>query len=244
MSDLVDVIRGVVRQELERTQGVAVGRVTALHLGSGAYACDVLLLRSETTLQQVPIATSCIGAAAPPVVGELVLLAFEQGDLQHPLVIGRLYGSEQPAATDLAEGRVQLALPFASAEGAVEPADQITALVTTDTPSVALALGEAITLSADTEQLTLTVGEKLTLRLDVASGDLSLETEGQLELSAADVTISPRGKLEAKADGAVSLQAGADCELKGSAGLTLDGGPQAQLKGGMISIKGMTQFSS
>ena len=58
------------------------------------YGCDVRLKNSGLLLKRVPIATGHIGTAAIPNIGDLVLLAFDKGDVNQPIVIGRLYNDE------------------------------------------------------------------------------------------------------------------------------------------------------
>ena len=48
-------------------------------------------------IAQVPIAVSHIGVAAPPRVGDLVLVEFLDLDLQQPLVTGRFYHDQERA---------------------------------------------------------------------------------------------------------------------------------------------------
>ena len=45
-------------------------------------------------LKQVPITTGHIGTAAIPNIDDLVLLTFDKGDVNQPIVIGRLYNDE------------------------------------------------------------------------------------------------------------------------------------------------------
>ena len=59
------------------------------------YACSVKLKnRDDLELRQVPVATPHIGWANIPNIGDLVLLTFIGGDLNAPVIIGRLYNDE------------------------------------------------------------------------------------------------------------------------------------------------------
>ena len=58
------------------------------------YECNVRMKNTEMELRKVPIATQCIGLVGVPRVGDLVLVVFVNGDINAPIVIGRLYNDE------------------------------------------------------------------------------------------------------------------------------------------------------
>ncbi len=97
MSELVNVIQQIVHNELRqvRVTELAVVEPSGLHPHAGDsdkdnYACDVRLKNSGLVLKQVPVATGRIGTAAIPNEGDLVLLTFDHGDVNQPMIIGRL----------------------------------------------------------------------------------------------------------------------------------------------------------
>src|SRR5207247_11099594 len=96
MSTIVSTIQEIVRQELRSGRAVALGLVEAVfpHATGGDgdnYGCDVRLKNSGLVLRRVPVATGHVGTVAIPNVGDLVLVAFDKGDVNQPIVIGRLY---------------------------------------------------------------------------------------------------------------------------------------------------------
>src|SRR4051794_38859673 len=96
MTSIVGTIQEIVRHELRRIRIMELGLVEAVypHRASGDddnYGCDVRVKDSGLLLRRVPVATGHIGTAAIPNVGDLVLLAFDGGDVNQPIIIGRLY---------------------------------------------------------------------------------------------------------------------------------------------------------
>ncbi len=99
MSDLIDVIRRVVQQELAQQRGSLLGVVTAVFPhedkdDDNNYEADVRLKHEDLELRKVPIAVGHIGIAAPPRVDDLVLVQFVNGDLNQPLILGRFYHAD------------------------------------------------------------------------------------------------------------------------------------------------------
>ena len=99
MSTIVSTLQEIVRQELRGIRVADLGLVEEVYPhkdGSDAdnYACDVRLKNSGLLLKRVPVATGHIGTVAIPNKGDLVLLTFEKGDVNQPIIIGRLYNDD------------------------------------------------------------------------------------------------------------------------------------------------------
>jgi phage baseplate assembly protein gpV len=102
MNELMDLVRRAVREELALHRGPQLATVTALSAhesddDTNNYECDVRLKHDGLELPKVPIAVPHIGIAAPPRVGDLVLLSFLDHDIQQPLVTGRFYHDQERA---------------------------------------------------------------------------------------------------------------------------------------------------
>lgn len=98
---LLDIVRRVVAQELQRARGSQLGVVTAVHAHTEAsdgnnFEADLKLKHTDLELLRVPIAVTHMGAAAPPRVGDLVLVQFLDGDLNQPVIAGRFYHADDP----------------------------------------------------------------------------------------------------------------------------------------------------
>jgi phage baseplate assembly protein gpV len=96
MNALLDLVRRTVREELASRRGPQLATVTALVAHESAddsanYEVDVRLKHDGLELPKVPVAVPHIGVAAPPRVGDLVLVSFLDHDIQQPLVTGRFY---------------------------------------------------------------------------------------------------------------------------------------------------------
>lgn len=102
MSGIIDIVRRVVEEELSRTRVSLLGVVTSVFPHETAddennYEVGVKLKHEGLELRRVPLAVPHVGVAAPPRAGDLVLVQFVNGDLNQPVVIGRLYhANERP----------------------------------------------------------------------------------------------------------------------------------------------------
>jgi uncharacterized protein involved in type VI secretion and phage assembly len=100
MSRIIELIRRVVQQELARNRGSLLGVVTTVYPHEAAddennYEANVRLKHEDLELRRVPIAVGHVGVAAPPRVGDLVLVQFLNGDSNQPVVTGRFYHADE-----------------------------------------------------------------------------------------------------------------------------------------------------
>jgi len=96
MSRIIEIIRRVVQQELARHRSSLLGVVTEISPHESEddennYEVNVRLKHEELELRRAPIAVGHIGIAAPPKVGDLVLVQFINGDVNQPVITGRFY---------------------------------------------------------------------------------------------------------------------------------------------------------
>jgi phage baseplate assembly protein gpV len=96
---IVEIIRRVVLEELARNRGSLLGVVTTVYPHEAEddennYEANVRLKHEDLELRRVPIAVGHVGVAAPPRVGDLVLVQFLNGDSNQPLVTGRFYHAD------------------------------------------------------------------------------------------------------------------------------------------------------
>jgi phage baseplate assembly protein gpV len=99
VSRIVEIIRCVVLEELARNRGSLLGVVTTVYPHEAEddennYEANVRLKHEDLELRRVPIAVGHVGVAAPPRVGDLVLVQFLNGDSNQPLVTGRFYHAD------------------------------------------------------------------------------------------------------------------------------------------------------
>lgn len=267
MSTLVGTLQEIIRHELRGLRVAELGVVEAVqpHADAGDhdnYGCDVRLKNSGLLLKRVPVVTGHIGTAAIPNVGDLVLLAFDKGDVNQPLLVGRLYNDrDRPPLNHPDEVIFRLPLQEAdekTIKGAIrnhqdqsppreiifEMPPKITVRITDGTVRATAGQTEMKLDqpgSGNGGTVTVMAGRtKITMNQD---GDVTVEAAGAMTLKAErDLTLEG---LNVKLKGQVNadVEAGAQATLKGNAGATVDGGATATLQGALVSVKGMTSFS-
>jgi phage baseplate assembly protein gpV len=223
MSDMVDIIRAIVRDEMARRRSPELGLVTAVQPrdadgSDNNHQVNVRLRASGVELQRVPVAASRLGLSLLPKVDDQVLVVFANDDINAPVVVGSVYDETVQPPVGKAEEVVYM--PTDADDSAIRRLH------------VELANGCALTLFDD--HLTVKLGStELTLNQD---GDVQLDSAGKVAIKgSADITIEASGNLELKAQGSVKVSAGASLELQGSA--------SAKLAGPSVTLAGNTQFS-
>jgi len=118
MDSIVSVMKKIAEQEAQKIYTTELGIVTAVfpHASDSDkdnYQCSVKLKYkkqpdgSDFELRKVPLLTPHIGLANIPRVDELVVLAFIGGNINAPVILGRLYNDEdRPPKND--KGQVVL----------------------------------------------------------------------------------------------------------------------------------------
>lgn len=266
MSTIVSTIQEIVRQELRRVRVTELGSVEAVYPHSADsdddnYGCDVRLKNSGLLLKRVPIATGHIGTVAIPNIGDLVLLTFDKGDVNQPLIIGRLYNDEdRPPLNNPDE--VIFRLPLAEADDKtlkaairniqantppreilVEMPPKITVRITDGTVRAIAGKTEMTLDQPDGSGGTVTVvagRTKITMNQD---GDLTVEAAGAMTLKATrDLTLEGQNVV-IKGRMKTDIEAGTQSTVKANMGATVEGGLSTTLQGVNVSIKGLTSFS-
>jgi len=204
---LYESIARIARHEAAGRAIAAVGKVTEIFPADGGtldHAVSVELRDSRLLLPRVPVAVGVLGFAAIPAVGDLVVVAFMDGDVNAPVVLGRLYHPDLDPPTH-ADGQVVLALP---ADGSPKVKLQIVP----DKPSLLLTLPGDVAVECVEDRteiragdLKVTVdgsgggraeiaagGSKITLKKD---GDITLTTSGTFKIDAGVVDISGSTKI-------------------------------------------------
>ncbi|MFE8599101.1 phage baseplate assembly protein V [Archangium violaceum] len=178
MSDLVTIIRAIIREELKSLRLGDVGVVTSAfpHAEGDAHnhECNVKLREGELELRNVPIATSHIGMVSAPNPGDLVLISYVNGDPQRPIVVGRLYSDERnPPVHAADEWRVE------------SPLQGKTSLAIDKDQSVVVTAGKTI--------LTLKQDDVVSIQ---GPSDLKIEVDGNVQVKCADCTVDASGNID------------------------------------------------
>ena len=261
MSTLIPTLQAIIQQELRSLRITEIGLVEAVYPHStdnddDNYGCDVRLKNSGLLLKRVPIATGHIGTVAIPNIGDLVLLAFDRGDVNQPIVIGRLYNDEdRPPLNNPDEVIFRLPLDESdektikaairnieandpSREMLVEMPPKITLQVNDDSVS-AIAGKTEMRLNqpgSSGGKVTVMAGRtKITMNQD---GDLTIEAAGAMTLKAnRDLTLEGQNvKINSQMN--TEIEAQLKAEIKASVGATIDGGVSTTVQGITTAIKG------
>jgi hypothetical protein len=222
MSDVIDVLRALVRDELSRQRPTALGKVTQVFPkdsddSSNNHQVNVRLHASGLELQRVPVVCSRIGWSTLPREGDLMLITFVGGDLNAPVALGCLY-DDQAHPPQAAQDEVVYQPPDAAQSGVRRF-------------YIELPSGTKVTLDDDVLKIeagetTLSVGR---------DGDVELKAKGNIHLTAdGDIQIDAQGDLKLSAQGNVSIS-GMSSKFEGQT--------EAKISGPQLSFAGMTQFS-
>ncbi|MGC4084801.1 MAG: phage baseplate assembly protein V [Vicinamibacterales bacterium] len=215
MQPLLDVVQQVARAEGRGRPFVSFGVVKSVHeaTGDADYACTVALRDSGLVLPRVPIATGVIGAVALPNIGDLVTVAFIEGDFHNPIVIGRLYHRDVAVPTHK-PGEAVVSLPGG------ETADDKRLELRVTTP------GDG------TRTLALTLDGSVKVELVVDDHSIRLQAQDAL------VEVKQSGG----SDGEVRIEVGqAKASFKQSGDVTIETTGNLTLKGNKVDISGDTQ---
>lgn len=214
---VISLIQTIVREELRRQHVGELGVVTSVfpHSDNGDrdnYECNVQLKGSGLELRKVPVATPIVGSAAIPNVEDLVLVTFINGDINQPIVVGRLYNDQQrpPANTS---NEIIYHLPLDAKDDA--------------------ALKLAVRSGGDhnpARQIEVVMGSKLTITLTDDDPLVSVETEQ------ANVQIAANGNITLESKNKVEIKAAGGLDIKSDASLNIEAGGPMKLKGATIDL--------
>ena len=197
---LFETIRRIVQDELGRTRAAELAIVQEQHphaeeSDKDNYGCTVRLRDSGTVLKQVPVATQRIGGVSIPAVGELVLVQFVDGDINAPIITGRLYNDEdRPPVSE--DGQAVLHLPL----GAQDSDAVHVELHSGDRREIAVKLGDGISVNVVDDDPVVKVnvdGGKLALQVD-RDGAVTLESQGNVQLKGNEISIEAQSQLNLK----------------------------------------------
>jgi hypothetical protein len=178
MSDLMHVLRAVIREELRALRLGDIAVVTAImpHAADDHhnYECNVKLRELDLELRNVPMATPHIGMVSAPREGDLVLLSYVGGDVNRPIVVGRLYsdGAAPPVhAAD--EWRVEAPLAGKT--------------------SLAIDKDHSVVITAGKNIITIKQDDVIEIS---GEADLKLEVKGDVQIKCSNAKIDASGDID------------------------------------------------
>ena len=146
-----------------------------------------------------PMAGSGRGAYFLPEVGDEVLVAFDNGDMRHPFVLGGLWnGQDVPPETNtdgnndrrVVRSRKGHELLFDDGDRGV----------------VDLKLNDGRHLRLDDDAVTLEDGKGNTIKIESNSGALTIESVASIKIKSQQIAIEAGATLELKASGTLTIQ--------------------------------------
>lgn len=204
---LFETIQRIVQEELRKIRTAELGIIQEQHPHASDsdkdnYACTVQLRDSGIVLKQVPVATSRIGSASIPAVGDLVLVQFINGDINAPIITGSLYNDEdRPPVND--DGQAILHLPLGAGDSDAVHIE----LHSGDRREIVVQLGSGISVNIrdDDPAVELDVdGGKAALKID-RDGAITLTSDGGINIESNEINIKATGQLNLKGDAAVNI---------------------------------------
>jgi phage baseplate assembly protein gpV len=265
MSTIINTLQEIIRQELRGIRVAELGLVEKVfpHKDSSDddnFACDVRLKDSGLLLKRVPVATGHIGTAAIPNIGDLVLLTFENGDINQPIIIGRLYNDDDRPPTNKPD-EVIFRLPLEKGDNESILASIKNHADQSPPREVLLQMPPKLTVQITDGTVTATAG-KTEMKLDNPNagggkvtvfaggtkiemnqdgdvkievmGSMSIKANGNLDMEATNISIKANANVDVKANAKATVKAGAVLDLQASAAATL--------QGAVVNIKGVTNF--
>jgi len=247
MDSIVGVMQKVAEHEARKIYTTELGEVTAVfpHAADSDkdnYQCTVKLKNKKQPdgkdfeLRKVPVATQHMGLVHIPNVGDLVLVSFIGGNLNAPVIIGRLYNDQDlPPLNNEKEFLLQHTLT----EGGSFKIDQVGAIILTSKND------KNILTVADDTDITL-VNEKC--QIVMKSGDITIANEQcTIEVKGGSVTVDNGTCKILVEGGGITLDAATNkVSVKGNGNITLDAGPSnvsIVSRGGSITVGDATTLS-
>ena len=236
---IVETMRVITQRELQKLHLPTLGVVTSIFSHSSAsdkdnYECNVRLKNTELELRKVPIATQCIGLVGIPRVGDLVIIVFVNGDVNAPIIVGRLYNDEDRPPLNSAEEIVY-----------VPPYEE-----NPEVRRIYLEFPNGMIFRITDEQVDIKAGDtKVIVSRDgdvfieskanvnvKADGDTTFESKGKMTILGSSVKIESEKDLNLKSGSEMKMNSGASAEFKSSAEMSVEASANMKIKGATVNI--------
>lgn len=215
---MVEVIRKIVEAEIRKIHVAELGVVTSIfpHASDSDkdnYECNVKLKNTGLELQKVPVATQHIGLAHIPKVDEMVLVTFLNGDINAPIMIGRMYTAEdRPPAND---GEEIIYIPPYSENADLRRAH--------------MELPSGIILSVTDDIVNVEAG-KTTLKIN-RDGNIEVESNDKISITASGEMTFTADKITIESKQDMNIKAGANATIQGESGVKMESSAAMEIKG-------------
>ena len=236
---IIGNMKAVAQKEIKKLRMPELGIITSVFPHSSAsdkdnYECNLRLKNRNLELRKVQIATQSIGLVDPPAVGDLVLVEFINGDINAPVVIGRLYNEkDRPPVNKLEE--VVYIPPYKE---------------NPDVRRIYLEFPGGINLKITDAEVTVNAGETRVIvqrdgdvvveakgNINVKSkGDTLIKSDGDLSISASNIKINSEKELSIKSGKDMKLESDSNTEIKSTSQIKVEASADVTIKGQMVNI--------
>ncbi len=238
MSNMLDIMQQVAEKESKPFMITELGIVKAAYPHSDEgdnnnYQCDVELKNRRTDdgspllLKMVPVTVPYMGWTCIPNENDLVVVNFIGGDINAPIITGRLYNDEdRPPVNNETEFQIQHSLE----EGGTfkMDADGVITLTSKSTENVVTVNDDLVSIS--NEEVSLTVDFSNETVSIISTKDIELKADNKISFEAKEMTIKTddsvkleTNELSMKTQAATKIEAGSSMDIKSSAAMKLKG---------------------
>lgn len=265
MSGIIDAVKKVAETEFKKILTTELGIVTSVFPHSDAgdndnYECNVKLKDKDLELRKVPMTTQQIGLSNPLHVGDLVLVTFINGDINAPVILGRLYNDEDRPPLSKQEEiiykptysknpdlrRLNIVLPGNDDNNVnIEVHDD---QITTKVGKSFVTIKEAGSIELKTEQgkKCIVILDDKGLRIDTegdvqihSSGAMTLECDKELTFKAQKITMESQQAIKVTSGTTLDLKSGAPLNIKSDAVGTVEAsGPLTVKSSAVLTVQG------
>jgi uncharacterized protein involved in type VI secretion and phage assembly len=236
---IVETMKVVAQRELHKLHLPTLGVVTSIFPHSSAsdkdnYECNVRLKNTELELRKVPIATQCIGLAGIPRVGDLVIIVFINGDINAPIIVGRLYNDEDRPPLNTAEEIVYVPPYEANAEVRrvyLEFPQGMIFRITDD--EVDIKAGDTKVIVTRDGDVVIESKSNVSV---VADGDATLKSKGKMNISGQSVKIESDLDLNITSGNNMEINSKNSADIKSSVSMKVEAGTDVKIKGSIVNI--------
>lgn len=223
MNSLIEIMQNIASKEANTSVIMELGVVKAVFPHSEEndkhnYQCTVELKNRKSRdgkpleLKMVPILVPYIGMTCIPNVNDLVAISFIGGNINSPIITGRLYNSEDRAPLNKEK---EIQIKHSNKNGGTIKIDAEGAITITSK-------NDKNILTLNDDKLSI-CNDKMKVVIDFSSEKLSLTSSKDIEITAEGALKLEGQKVEIKSKSTVKIEAGSSLDIKSSAGMTLKG---------------------
>jgi uncharacterized protein involved in type VI secretion and phage assembly len=265
LTGIIDAVKKVAENELKKVLTTELGVVTSVfpHSTDGDndnYECSVRLKDKDMELRRVPMMTQHIGLSNPLHVGDLVVVTFINGDINAPIILGRLYNDEDRPPVSKQEEviykppysknpdlkRLNIVLPGPEAENVnIEVHDDV---MTTKVGKSAVTIKQAgmIELKTEPGKKCIIILDDKGLRIDTggdiqihSSGAMTIECDSDLTLKAQNIKMEAQQAIKMKSGTTLDINSSAPLSIKSDAVGTVEAsGPLTVKSSAILTVQG------